>query len=341
MGLTENELSETQLAEKTDAVETKNAMYKAGLFFMILMILEVPLSLLVGVFQMMVSGKYQVLVSVLMNQGFLLAGAAVYILVTKTDLKKDLWVRKYRLSTFFLSLVALLTAIPMAQWLNVISQLFAKNRTNATIEQLTQSIPAVLGIAVIGCLPGFVEETLFRGIVFSAFRKRSILTGIVISSLSFGLLHMNFNQIFYTVYFGIVFALMVEATGSIVSTMILHMLFNGINMLVVYLLPIYYKWMGTFSEEYANVDVSAMLNAAQAKDQLILTIVIWTPFAIGGVVLTILLLNAIAKLNGRSIAWKTICGEKERTAKIKPLNIPLIIGWIICLSFAILDLVFS
>ncbi len=38
----------------------------------------------------------------------------------------------------------------------------------------------------------------------------------------FRTLHLNFNQMPYAVYLGIVFALMVEATGSIYTSMLMH-----------------------------------------------------------------------------------------------------------------------
>lgn len=195
-----------------------------------------------------------------------------------------------------------------------------------------------LGIIIIGCLPGFIEETLYRGIIFTAFRKRSILTGVVISALSFGLMHMNFNQILYAVYLGAVFALVVEATGSIVSTMILHMLFNAINTSYIYILPKLYEWLGQYSEAYANVNMETLFNQTPAKAQLIPMLGVLTPFAIGGVVLTALLLKAIANINGRPFTWAHICGKKEEIKQTNPINLFLVLGWIFCLAIAIWSL---
>lgn len=327
-----------QLEEKNFTDETgtvKKAMKKAGVFFFLLMIFELPMSLLVLKVQGLFPEQYSALVSILMTQAYLLIGAILYMIITKTGFREGLQVKKYRISTFFLSLIVLITASPMASLLNILSQFFAKNSTSGMIFDVTQNVPMWLGVLIIGCLPGFVEETLYRGIIFTAFRKRSVLTGIVISALCFGLMHMNFNQMLYAIYLGVIFALIVEATGSLVSTMILHMLFNAVNTVYVYILPMYYEWMEKYSSEYASVDMESLFNTVPTTAQLMMTAAFLAPFAIGGLVLTILLLKAIAKQNGRTLTVASICGRKEEVKQTKPVNVFLILGWIFCLVICI------
>lgn len=323
------QLEEKDLGDVTRKVSAKSAMKKAGAFFFLLMVLELPMSILVYMVQRSVPEEYGTLVSILMTQAYLLAGAVLYMVITKTRFREDLQVRKYRLSTFFLSLVVLITASPMASLLNVVSQFFAKNSTSGAIFDITKNVPMWLGILIIGCLPGFVEETLYRGVIFTAFRKRSVLTGIVISALCFGLMHLNFNQMLYAVYLGVIFALIVEATGSLVSTMILHMLFNAVNTAYVYILPVLFKWMEKYSAEYATMDIEALFDTAPTNSQLMMTTVFLIPFAVGGLVLTVLLLKTIAKMNGRMLTMESIRGRKEEMEGTKPVNVFLILGWIL------------
>lgn len=341
MGLEEETimLEETGIEREAKGKKVETAMKQAGLFFFLLMILELPYALLVNYVQMQFQLEYDTLISVLMTQGYLLIMAIVYIIVTKKSFTRDLHVCKYKVSTFFLSLVVLMVASPMATWLNVLSQLFAKNSTSGAIYDITRNVPAWLGIVIIGCLPGFVEETLYRGIMYSAFRQRSILTGVVISGLSFGLMHMNFNQILYAVYLGIVFALLVEATGSLVSSMILHMIFNGLNTSYLYLLPKLYDFLGKFSTEYANFNLETELAKTPERAQLYPMLEVLAPTAVGGIVLMILLLKFIAKLNGREFTWQSIRAPKKGTENVKPINVWVILGWIFCLVFACLDLI--
>lgn len=311
--------------------ETKKAMRNAGIFFFLVMIMQMPYAALVHFVAGKLLENYYFLVSILMTQGYLLACGLIYMAVTKTKFQRDLRVKKFRLSTFFLSLVLLVTAAPMATWLNAFSQLFAKNEIAGGIFEMTELLPAWLGVMIIGCLPGFIEELLYRGILFSAFRKRSILTGVIISALSFGFMHMNFNQIMYAIYLGVIFALVVEATGSIVSTMILHMLFNAMNTLYLYILPKMFEFMAQFSEEYAKIDLNETMAQTAKPSEILFMLAVITPFAIGGLVLTILLLKQIAKINGREFTWACFKGNKEEVKKTKPITVGIILGWLFCL----------
>lgn len=322
---------EKSVIEEVPEMPVQKAMKRAGVFFLLLMILQIPLAFLVMFVQYRFPGAALTLISILITQGYFLLGAAVYLWVTRTNFTADLWLKKYRVSSFFLSVVALITAWPMANWLNVFSQLFAKNETNSVIHTVTEQVPVWLGIVIIGCLPGFVEETLYRGIVYQAFKKRSVLTGVVVSALSFGLMHMNFNQILYAIYLGVFFAFVVEATGSLLSTMILHMLFNAVNTLYMYALPKLFDWLAAFSSEYRDIDLEQMLQQTPDKQELLASLGALTPLAIGGIVLTVLLLKAIAAMNGRDFTWAYIRGDKAETAKTKPVTVCLIIGWIFCL----------
>lgn len=312
-----------------------SAMKMAGLFFFLVMILQIPISVLIVAIGNVVPSDYYVLVSLLVTQGYLLVCGLLYMYITKQSFRKDLMIKKYKISTFFLSLAVLICATPMANWLNLFSQMFAKNEISNSIYEITTTVPVWMGIVMIGCLPGFIEELLYRGIMYGAFRKRSILTGIIVSSLTFGLMHMNFNQIMYAVYLGIVFAFLVEATGSLVSSMILHMLFNAVNTVYVYVLPKLYDFLAQYYEEYADVDIEELINSTPSKQDILTNLLVMTPAAVIGVVLVILLLRKIAKLNGRPFSWQYICGNKEEVKQTKPVSVFLILGCLFCIGMAL------
>lgn len=327
--------------------ETRKAIWDvkgAGVFFLVLMLLEIPLSIFYALVTMFTPDSWDSVLSILIAQGYLFVGAGLYLLITQKNPVRDLCIRKYKISTFFLSLLILITATPMSSFLNLFSQLFAKNEISTTIFGISESMPFVVGILLVGFLPGLIEETIFRGIMYQAFRRRSILTGIIVSAVSFGLMHGNFNQIFYAIYLGIVFALIVEATGSLLSTMILHMLFNGFNTAYIYIMPKLLEFLCKFSNEYAarylndmgQLDMNRVLEQSATKGQIFISMCSMFPFAIGGLVLTVLLLYAIAKINGRDISWKTIIKKEGR--EIKPVTIPLVAGWIVCLILAMISM---
>lgn len=318
--------------------ETNSAMKMAGLFFFLVMFMEIPLSFFVVLLQDDFPVEYGTLVSILITQGYLLVCGLLYLFFTRKFMRKDMMWKKYKLSSFFLSLVLLVCANPMATWLNLLSQFVAKNEISNAIYEVTKIIPMWLGIVVIGCLPGFIEELLYRGIIYHAFRKRSILTGVIVSALVFGLMHMNFNQIMYAVYLGVVFALVVEATGSLVSSMVLHMLFNAWNTAYVYILPKLYNFLGQYSAEYKDVSMDEMMSKTVSKQEILSSLLMITPMAFVGLFLTILLLRQIAKINGRDFTWSYICGSREEVRQTSPVNVPLILGCLFCIVIAIANL---
>ena len=128
------------------------------------------------------------------------------------------------------------------------------------------------------------------------------------------------------------------ATGSIVSTMILHMLFNAVNTSYVYILPKMYEWLGRYSQEYADMDIEAIFEQTPSGTQLLPMLFVWAPFAVGGIVLTILLLKAIAGLNKRPFTWAYICHREKGSEKNGPVTIFLILGWAFCIAIAVMNM---
>ena len=320
-------------------LKVKKTIFQAGLFFFLLMILELPAARLVKTVQGMFPDDKSVLISILMTQGYLLLCAIVFILVTGRHVKKDLNMRSYKLSTFFLSLLILITASPMAAVLNLISQLFVSNDVSMAIFEVTKSVPPVAAVLIIGCLPGFIEELIYRGIMYSSFRKYSILTGAVVSALSFGLMHMNFNQIPYAIYLGLIFAFIVEATGSIFSTMILNMLFNAFNTAYLILLPKLFDWLEKMGQG-TGMSMEDALNQQVTKEQISVSLSFWGPGAVLGTMLVILIIRKISEINGNSLTWSRICEKnfdenEENAVNVKPVNVFLILGWLFCIAISI------
>lgn len=331
---------------------SKNTMKNAGRLFFILMILTIPISVLYSTLCSYIPKEYHSLLSILISQGYLLISALIYLAVTKTKMTRDLNLKKYRPSSFFLSIVVLIAATPMSSFLNIISQLLAPNVIGDTMYDITEHVPFWLGILVIGLLPGFIEELIYRGILFSAFKKHSLLVGILISCISFGLMHGNFNQIPYAIYLGAIFTLLVEATGSLASSMVLHMMFNGMSTLYLYILPKLSKLISRYSEENANMNMDELISTNPSKAQLLSSALSLIPGAVLGLFVAILLLREIARMNGNSLSWKTICQKKEQDAPEtitsdllsvekspeKPISGWLIAGWVICILLSVLNL---
>ncbi|MBQ7335661.1 MAG: CPBP family intramembrane metalloprotease [Clostridia bacterium] len=74
--------------------------------------------------------------------------------------------------------------------------------------------------------PAFAEEVLFRGVVYTNLRSYGKTLAVLMSSVLFGLMHMNTEQFLYTTTAGILLAMLYEMTGSIWSGVLVHMCNN-------------------------------------------------------------------------------------------------------------------
>lgn len=78
-----------------------------------------------------------------------------------------------------------------------------------------------------------IEEIVFRGVLFSAIKKRyGLIAGIILSSLIFTLVHIDPIQMISVLPLGIYLAIMYQRTGSIYPGMILHATWNLIVLLI-------------------------------------------------------------------------------------------------------------
>lgn len=89
-------------------------------------------------------------------------------------------------------------------------------------------------------LVGFVEEIVFRGLLFRAIAQRSLQSAVVISSLTFGLGHIvNFLtgasvletalQIVYATSIGFLFTVFFVKSGSLVPCIVVHGIINALS----------------------------------------------------------------------------------------------------------------
>ena len=86
----------------------------------------------------------------------------------------------------------------------------------------------ITSIYTVLCAPIF-EELLFRKMICNRVIKYGQGMAIVLSGLTFGLFHGNYNQFFYAFFIGCFFAFIYVKTGKIQYTIGLHMMVNFIG----------------------------------------------------------------------------------------------------------------
>ena len=107
---------------------------------------------------------------------------------------------------------------------------------------LNQSpLETVLYILAMFCV-GFLEELIFRGLLFQAMAKDGVKTAIIVSSVTFGIGHIvnlingsgaellpNLLQVMYAVAIGFAFVMIYCRTRSLMPCIIVHSIFNGLS----------------------------------------------------------------------------------------------------------------
>ena len=126
-----------------------------------------------------------------------------------------------------------------------LTNLVFTNRTNlndVTISAQIEDAPRTTLLIVIFLAP-FVEEVLFRGLVFGNLQKKNPLAGYIVSCLLFALLHVwQFAVVSQDItYFllmvqylvpGIILAWVYERSGTLWTSIVLHAVTNALAVLV-------------------------------------------------------------------------------------------------------------
>lgn len=137
-----------------------------------------------------------------------------------------------------LGLVTALVVIPLALGLNELCkrglewlQQEVAPQPTLQVLQMAGSIPRRIcfGFSAIVLAP-IVEEILFRGIAYKALRDRGWPRfALVMSSVLFGLIHVNLMTFLPLTAFAVVLALLYERTGTLLAPMAAHAFFNAVN----------------------------------------------------------------------------------------------------------------
>lgn len=86
-----------------------------------------------------------------------------------------------------------------------------------------------LQIFTVAILPAFCEEFLHRGVILQGVKHMGFKKAIVISSLLFGLMHFNINQVCYAFVIGLILGFVSVVSKNIFPAVIIHFTNNFIS----------------------------------------------------------------------------------------------------------------
>ncbi len=275
--------------------------------------------------------------SLVLNQLIFLVPAVCFLIKTKTAFSDVAPHKRIHPATPFLCIVFTGLCMPLITVVNMISQLFVSNAANQ-IGIALAGTPAWLIILVVGILGPMNEEFIYRGVFYQSYRKTGrIPAAMIMSAFLFGLMHLNFNQMSYAFVVGIMGVLLVEATSSIVSTMIFHACINTTS--AIQMIAQKDMLMETGGDTRAILDGLLTETGLSYGQFLIIMIIVYGVIALFTTALAVLLLYGMAVIEGKGSEFKGIFKRKQKGSgggkKASLWSVPLVIAVVLSFLFMI------
>lgn len=158
----------------------------------------------------------------------------VFVLCTMVPVRAQLGLRRVRPATCLLSLLLMVVVYPLVTLVNALTMLFTDNVVETISGDILEE-PLWLMLLLVGVLGPLVEELAFRGYIYRNLRESGrVRSAILLSAVLFGLMHMNFNQACYAALLGVFLAAADEAADSLWPSVLMHMGFNSLEVLILY-----------------------------------------------------------------------------------------------------------
>lgn len=153
----------------------------------------------------------------------------------KVDTLKEPKFTAVSIATCVKSVILAFLCLPLIGAISAITSNISGNTASNAISKVMDN-PLWLNLLLLAVLPALVEEYVFRGLIFLGYKKRNPLKAVLLSAVLFGFMHLNINQFSYAFVLGIVLALLVYATGSIIPGILVHFTINSYSVVVSYIL---------------------------------------------------------------------------------------------------------
>lgn len=257
-----------------------------------------------------------IVANLIVSQIIILMPALIGVLAGRENLIEFAGFRKFKISSALMTVLFTFLFMPLVTLINMISMCFVDNAVASMSGEILDT-PFFVIFTLMGILGPMSEELVCRGIVYHGYKRTgTMMQALLLSSMIFALMHMNFNQAAYAFVMGVVMVLLVEATGSIWSSILVHVTFNSQQVCLMYLVD--------YGEQQLQEAQEAL-----TTDMMILAISVYLVIAavttsLAGCVLAWIAKNEKREDNLRAI-WKTRKFKKEG----KVITVPLLIAIVI------------
>lgn len=332
-------------------MEKKKMVLGAGILFLALVLINIGA-------QFVDFSGLPTFASILLPQGLIIVPVILYVVITKQNFFELIRLRKMNIWSLLLIIPLVYMLEPLLICINAFSMAFSTNVISSTMGSIADELPYIAGLSLMALLPALVEEITFRGVLLNSFHRDSNpWPAIIFSAICFGCMHMNLNQLTYALVLGLLMGIILEATGSILSTMLVHFVFNGTSVSMLYLLPKFAVWYMKLLEEsgmtleqagLTQQDIDSLMNVGNTTttstpEEMLMTGAMFLIPAIIGLALAGLLLYLIAYLNKRHLILKGMFTRKSpeqkqamAADKVRIMNPALGIAIGICVIFSVI-----
>lgn len=271
---------------------------------------------------------FSIIANFLVSEGIIIVPAVLFLLPMGKRFNETLGFHKIKISTLLMIILFTLLIMPLVTVLNALSMFFTDNAVAAMQDDIV-GVPFVVMWLLIGVYGPFCEEFVFRGMLYGGYKKSGKIIGaVLLSSMAFGLMHMNFNQALYAFAIGILLAMLVEATGSLWASVFCHMIFNSIQVCLMFVSD----WM--FDTLYGGAMLEAQ--AEITNDSLAAAMGIYMVIAAVTTPIAVCVLAWMVKNEKREEIVRNLRSKKGEPGEYL-ISIPLIIAVVLCLGFMSLE----
>ncbi len=219
-------------------MKTKNNIFNTSLIYFIILILFVVVRICTAldVFSFLGAGESIILTMVIQLGLLLLLPLLLSSKLNKRTTSQTLddfnfkgtdW--KTILISILIGFIVFIFTVAISSFFNFILSLLGYSVATSTAVSDPTWQGFALSILAIAILPAFCEEFTHRGLLISGFKSLGIKSTIILSSLLFGLLHLNIEQFFYATIIGAILGTVAIFSKSIVPAILIHFINNFIN----------------------------------------------------------------------------------------------------------------
>ncbi|NLV88137.1 MAG: CPBP family intramembrane metalloprotease [Tissierellia bacterium] len=232
---------------------------------------------------------------------------SIYLIINRRDAERILRPNRLNLISLIIIFLIWIASLPI---MLLFIELYVKFFGSTLVEIITEDFHELFfwNFFYTAITPAIIEEILMRGIILDGYRNKPRFIAAILNGFMFGMLHLNSFQFFHTFIMGVVASYIVFATNSIFAGITIHLINNGLPLVINYLYP-----------PNPNVGYAAK------PDFLALG-----TFAIVGAFSIYLLINLLFRVNNIPIKEDRVYSQE------KIFTLPLILSIFIFIGFSVL-----